>query len=132
MNNSIYSTANPIRLIDAITYRKQPTMATCGQACVAMLADVEVAEVCKVMDNDSSTTYENIAASLDYYGFRHRLRKDKPKNLPDICILRVQFPDYGHSVLYYKGTYYDPEFGVLDDCHPGGIIDEDAFIEVLR
>jgi len=25
-------------------------------------------------------------------------------------------PGYGYWGVYYKGTYYDPEFGILKEC----------------
>lgn len=34
--------------------------------------------------------------------------------LQECCILSILLPGYGHWSLYYKGKYYDPEFGVLD------------------
>jgi hypothetical protein len=33
--------------------------------------------------------------------------------LPDIRILSMHLSGYGHWSLYFKGSYYDPEFGVL-------------------
>lgn len=132
MEKSPYSVGNPIRIIESVNFIPQPTMSTCGQACIAMLADVSVDEVCKVMGNDSTTTYENLISALDYYGFRHRLRKDHPAVLPDICLLQIQFPEYGHGILYFKGKFYDPEFGVMDEYHPDGKINEDEFIEVYQ
>ena len=38
-----------------IHYIEQPTEYLCGQACVAMLANVSVDEVIQVMNNDRST-----------------------------------------------------------------------------
>ena len=128
---SPYSHVNPIRVIDSVDLIEQPTVYTCGQACIAMLAGVSVEEVCNVMKNDKSTTYDNLVYALDYYGFHHRLRRDMPKKLPDICLLRVQMPVYSHSVLYYKGTFFDPEFGIMNKSHPDGKIDS-VFIEVYQ
>ena len=36
--------------------------------------------------------------------------------LHDICILSLKLPGYGHWSLYYKGKYFDPEFGILKEC----------------
>lgn len=33
---------------------------------------------------------------------------------------KYKFPTYTHSVLYYNGTYYDPEFGVMERYTPEG------------
>lgn len=43
-----------------IKYRKQPAEYLCGQACVAMLADVTVEEVVSVMKNDKSAGKKDI------------------------------------------------------------------------
>ena len=132
MTLSPYSTNKPIRIINAINYIEQPTMCTCGQTCLAMLADVSVDEIYKVMGNDSTTSYENLTYTFDYYGFRHRLRKDSPKILPDICLLKVQFPEYWHGILFFKKQFYDPKFGIMDIYPSNGRIDFKEFIEVYQ
>jgi len=38
-------------------------------------------------------------------------------------------PKYTHWVLYYRGKFYDPEFGVLDKCHHEGKIT--SFLEII-
>ena len=48
--NSPYSFENPIRKIDSMNVIIQPEDGLCGQACVAMLAGVTIAEVISVMD----------------------------------------------------------------------------------
>lgn len=104
-----------------IKYRKQPTEYLCGQACVAMLADVTVEEVVSVMKNDKSAGKKDIEKALNYYGIKQAKTMTKADNdfiLPKVCILKVLLPKYGHWVLYYDGTYYDPEFGVMDELYP--------------
>ena len=118
------------RSVDSIHYIAQPTPTTCGQACIAMLAGVSVEEVCQVMDNDSTTSYEDMTGALDHYGFKYLPSQPYQGSLPDVCLPLVQFPTYDHSVLYYRGKFYDPEFGVLDECQPGGAVVE--FIEILQ
>lgn len=43
-----------------IKYIKQPTEYLCGQACVAMLANVSVDEVIEVIQNDRGTGKKNL------------------------------------------------------------------------
>lgn len=103
-----------------IRYIKQPTGYLCGQSCVAMLANVSVDEVIILMNNDKGTSKKEIADALTYYGIEHAKTMTKADNtttLPDICILKLLLPGYGHWALYYKGIYYDPEFGVLECCY---------------
>jgi len=115
---SPYSFKNPIRKIDAIRYIKQPTGYLCGQAVIAMLADVTVDGVIAVMQNDKGTSTPMMREALRYYGIqtatKARLKYTENAVLPDCCILSVKLPGYGHWSLYYKGAFYDPEFGVSD------------------
>lgn len=102
-------------------YIKQPTDYLCGQACVAMLADVTVDDVIKVMNNDKGTSKKEISDALKHYAIDHAKTMTKADNhteLPAVCILKVLLPGYSHWVIFNKGTYYDPEFGVLDSCYP--------------
>jgi len=122
--------STPVRLVDSIEYIRQPTPTSCGQACIAMLAGVSVDEVCQVMGNDSTTSYEDMTGALAHYGFRYLPSTSFQGSLPDVCLPLVQFPTYDHGVLYFRGKFYDPEFGVLDECAPGGVIVE--FIEICQ
>lgn len=82
-----------------------------------MLADVSIEEVIKVMDNDKGTPLSMMRDTLKYYGIKTttktRMKYTEDDVLPDCCILSVKLPGYGHWSLYYKGKFYDPEFGIL-------------------
>jgi len=71
-----------------------------------------------VMQNDKGTSTQELRDALKWYGLKTatnaRLKYTGDVKLPDCCILSVMLPGYGHWSLYYKGKYYDPEFGVLD------------------
>lgn len=113
---SPYNLGNPIRKIDSIQYIKQPTGYLCGQAVIAMLANVSVDEVIAVMQNDKGTSAPLMREALKYYGIKtaKRLKYTDGAVLPECCILGMQLPGYGHWSLYYKDRFYDPEFGVLE------------------
>ena len=49
-------------------YSEQPTEYLCGQACVAMLANVSVDEVIQVINNDKSAGKKDIEKALEHYG----------------------------------------------------------------
>ena len=103
-----------------IRYIKQPTEYLCGQACVAMIADVSINEVIRVMNNDKSTGKKDIERALDYFGIaqaKTMTKADKDTPLPAACILKVLLPGYSHWILYYHGKYYDPEFGLMDELY---------------
>ncbi len=119
--------------IDSISYVSQPTDLMCGQACVAMLSGRDIEEVAKIMRTRGSTSIGQIIEALDYYKIKHsekniRLSKKNP-NYSEISILTVHMPKYTHWVLYYRGKFYDPEFGVLDKCHHEGKIT--SFLEII-
>jgi len=120
IKTSPFSYDNPIRKIDAIEYIEQPTESTCGQSVVAMLAGVSVEEVVSVAQTDEGMDIPEMRDALAWYGFktatkeRKKYRKLLGGKLPDCCVLSVRLPEYGHWSLYYKGKFYDPEFGVLD------------------
>lgn len=112
--------------IQSINYIKEPNSRACGQACVAMLAGVDVEEVIKIMHTKGSTSIGQIIEALDHYGIKHaernkRISKKNP-HYSEVSILTVHMPEYSHWVLYFKGKFYDPEFGVLEECHPDGKI----------
>lgn len=104
-----------------IKYLKQPTEYLCGQTCVAMLANVPVNKVIEVMKNDKATGKKELEAALRHFGIpfaKTMTKADNRAKLPETCILKVLLPKYGHWVLYHKGKYYDPEFGLLDKLYP--------------
>jgi len=120
IKKSPYNYEKPIRKINGIKYVKEPTGYLCGQSVIAMLANVSVDEVIDVIGHDKGTSVAEIGNALSWYGIKHNKRQPytKDKILPDICILSLKLPKYGHWSLYYKGKYYDPEFGVLKECPP--------------
>jgi len=119
IKKSPYNYDNPIRKVHDIKYIKEPTGYLCGQSVVAMLADVSVDEVIDVMGTDKGTSVQEVNDALAYYGIKHAKTRKKYIDgtvLPDLCILSLKLPGYGHWSLYYNGIFYDPEFGVLKEC----------------
>lgn len=107
-------------MIRTIKYIKQPTEYLCGQACVAMLADVTIEEVVSVMQTDKGTGKKDIEKALSFYGISQAKTMTKADNssvLPKVCILKVLLPGYSHWILYYDGKYYDPEFGLMEELY---------------
>ena len=121
----VYRTHNrpePRALPGEIHYVAQPNGFQCGQSCVAMLAGVSAAKPAWAMNEEGGSSDEDVAKGLDYYGIKHaNLRKPcfSPGELPDVCILSLLMPGYGHWSLYAGGKFYDPEFGVSDRLPDG-------------
>ena len=113
------------RRIERISLVMEPVSTACGQACIAMLANVSIDEVFKVMKTKGPTSGKMLTDALYHYKIRHNERfinYKKSPNLPELCIIDVKMPAYGHWVIYHKGVFYDPEFGKLSDCHKDGRI----------
>ena len=99
-----------------IHYIQQPTEYLCGQACVAMIANVSVDDVIRVMNNDQATGKKDIERALDHYGIRQAKTMTKVDNdtpLPLVCILKVLLPRYSHWVLFYHGKYYNESMNMM-------------------
>lgn len=108
-------------IVEKPIYVHEPTYLQCGQAVLAMLCGVSVEEIISVVGTERETTLKQMFACLDRYGVnysRTRLEISEKENLPNICILSLETPKCWHWSLYFKGTFYDPEYGVLDDFPP--------------
>jgi RimJ/RimL family protein N-acetyltransferase len=125
VKGSPYSIDNPVRRIDGISYIKEPTGYLCGQSCVAMLANVSVDEVIKIMGTDKGTGHTHIRKALNYYGIRYapiNYSPDPNASLPELCMIVFELPEYRHWSLYYKGVFYDPEFGIIYEYPPNALL----------
>jgi hypothetical protein len=114
-----------------ITYVPQPDFSTCEEACLAMVAQIPIEEAISVMRGTKGSGFSYFYRALkkykiDYLSWRS---VENIEELPLLCLLGVEFPTYGHSVLYYDGVFYDPEFGVLESYTPEGKITN--FIELF-
>ena len=106
-----------------ITYVPDPSHSYCGQACVAMLTGVAFEEVIELMKPDENRVTKKVLKKwLNYYGIKYApksTRYDPNIPLPELCIIRMMLASrYGHWGIYFKGKYYDPDFGLLDECPP--------------
>lgn len=105
----------------------QPTSETCGQACIAMIANKEIGEVIKDMKTSGPTSIGQLIEILDFYGIKHaekntRISKKNPAP-HEYSILTVHTPaGYTHWALLYDGKYYDPEFGLIEGEYTCGKI----------
>jgi len=124
--NSPYSLEKPIRKIDSISIITPSKKGLCGQATVAMLAEVSLDEVINLMGSQCSLS--KVIEALDYYGIPHsekmvyRLKEDSI--LPKCCIINTT----GHLMVFYDGKYYDPSMGLLEEFDISKIT---GFLEIL-
>ena len=101
-----------------IKYIHEPTDLQCGQAVIAMLCDVTVEDVIKTVGTDRETDLKQMFKALEYYKIKYnttRIAVNSKKELPNIAILSLETPRCWHWSLYFNGTFYDPEHGIMDD-----------------
>ena len=104
-------TQNPI-------YIKEPTDLQCGQAVLAMLTGKSVEEIIKECGTERETTLSQMKQVLTLNNIKFDPTKKEAKtkeDLPQIAILSLETPRCWHWSLYFNGTFYDPEHGVLND-----------------
>lgn len=100
------------------SYIKEPTSLQCGQAVLAMLTDLSVEEIIRQCGTDRETTLSQMKAVLNNNGIvfeNERKIANKKDDLPHIALLSLETPRCWHWSLYFEGTFYDPEHGVLDN-----------------
>ncbi len=96
----------------------EPTPLQCGQAVLAMVTGKAVDEVVSFLQNEKETTLKEMVSFLEINGFwvsKERKPVESKSELPKICFLSLETPKCWHWSLYAKGTFYDPEHGVLED-----------------
>ncbi|MCR5618764.1 MAG: hypothetical protein K6F65_01570 [Lachnospiraceae bacterium] len=119
--NSPYSVDNPIRKIDSLELIIQPGDGLCGQACIAMLAGVTIADVITVMDcREWQGTMGRLISALNYYGIDHSNVIVYPAEgekvfLPKCAILMEKMGRFSHYLLYFDGKFYDPNLGIMEE-----------------
>jgi hypothetical protein len=105
-------------LAKKVTYIKEPTDLQCGQAVLAMLTEKSIEEIIKECGTDKETTLKQMKESLTLNGITfdgERKLAETKEDLPSIALLSLETPRCWHWSLWYKGTVYDPEHGVLSD-----------------
>lgn len=108
-------------LNENLTHIYEPTPLQCGQAVLAMLAGMQVDDIVKLLQNERETTLKEMLYALEYYGIdckKERIAVTQKVDLPQICMLSLETPKCWHWSLYFKGVFYDPEYGVLEDFPP--------------
>ena len=103
-------------ILKLLTYHV--TNLQCGQAVLAMVLDKTVDEIVRYLCNDRETTLKEMKNTLRNFGVSISDEKcsaaDK-HDLPMMCLLSLETPRCWHWSLYYNGTFYDPEHGIMND-----------------
>lgn len=99
----------------------EPTPLQCGQAVLAMLTDKRVDEIVTLCGTEKETTLKQMFSCLERCGIKFsRERKEVTikEDLPEVCFLSLETPKCWHWSLYFKGSFLDPEYGILTDFPP--------------
>lgn len=100
------------------SYIKEPTDLQCGQAVLAMLTGKTVEQIIKECGTDRETTLKQMKTVLKNNNITvEQIKKQAivKDDLPQIALLSLETPRCWHWSLYFRGTFYDPEHGVMDD-----------------
>lgn len=99
----------------------EPTPLQCGQAVIAMLTGKSVIDIVNECDNEKETTLKQMISVLKNNGITFvgdRTQFVNINELPQIALLSLETPKCWHWSLYYKGMFYDPEYGLIDTIPP--------------
>ncbi len=105
-------------IAENIVYIHEPTDLQCGQAVLAMITGIDVASVCEELHNERETKLSEMKEYLTSHGIEMSAQRREAftaADLPDYCVLSLETPRCWHWSLYVKGTFYDPEHGVMSD-----------------
>ncbi len=131
--DSPYSLENPIRHVDSVKLVTQPWDGLCGQACIAMLAGTTLDEASDIMKcREWQANMCKMVAALDYLGIPHADRivytLGQETQLPKCCIIMEKMGRYSHYLVWYDGSYYDPNIGVFKEYDMAKMI---GYLEVV-
>lgn len=100
-----------------IIFIKEPTDLQCGQAVLAMLTGKTVSQIIEECGTERETTLKQMKSVLiaNNFSFGERKEAFAKSDLPEVAVLSLETPRCWHWSLYCKGTFYDPEHGVMND-----------------
>ena len=108
-------------LPEKIEHIFEPDPLQCGQAVLSMLTGKSVDEIIKECQTVRETDLKSMKRVLGDNGMlllgERKAATDK-KDLPDVALLSLETPKCWHWSLYFKGLFYDPEYGLLEDFPP--------------
>lgn len=113
--------------IDQIHLVKQPWDGLCGQACVAMLANVTLQKACEIMKcREWQGNMGKVIQTLDHLGIPHSeqlIYTDGSKvELPKLAIILEKMGRFAHYLIHFDGKYYDMNEGILEHLNHENIL----------
>lgn len=92
---------------------------SCGQHCLAMIADKSIDEIAQLVGHLHSTNTRELISCLNKIGIKtdSKLRKFKNGELPPkLCIIKIRWDKGSHWVVCNKDQIYCPIVGIFDMC----------------
>ncbi|MBP3627439.1 MAG: hypothetical protein J6J39_05310 [Clostridia bacterium] len=108
-------------LPEKIEHIFEPDPLQCGQAVLSMLTGKSVDEIIMECGTQRETDLKCMKRVLEDNGMHpsgDRKAVTDKKDLPDVALLSLETPKCWHWSLYFKGLFYDPEYGLLEDFPP--------------
>ena len=105
-------------LVKSVEHIFEPNSLACGQAVLSMLSGIDVQNIIEIVGTDREITLKDLKGALDTLRIGYNPQKQtaySKEDLPQIAVLSLETPKCWHWSLYFKGKFYDPEYGVLDD-----------------
>ena len=108
-------------LVKSVKHIYEPNPLACGQATLAMISGLDVNEIFELVKTQKETTLKDMKNALNALGISYKNERIEVKvksELPRVAILSLETPKCWHWSLCFKGVFYDPEYGVMDDFPP--------------
>lgn len=123
---------NPIKY--QLNYVSQPEKSwLCGQACVAMLADITLTKSIAIFGKRSGTTTKDVIKALRSLGVNcgDKLISLKKQSKSPVCMVVLHDNTKNtHWTVYCNGLYYDPAAGI-GNVYPE-IVRETSFLPIYN
>jgi hypothetical protein len=102
-----------------IKYKNQPPYSMmCGQTVLAMVLDVEILDICFILNkHNQGTMNKDIYKVLDKFNIKYKYKRCKDFNLiPNKAIVKLGYyrSKDTHWILKFNDKYYDPSIGIIE------------------
>ena len=108
-------------LVKSPTHLFEPNPLACGQAVLSMLSGKTYEEIVNIVKTERETTLRDMKQALKVLGIScgdERTQVKDKSQLPPVALLSLETPKCWHWSLWFRGRFYDPEYGVLEDFPP--------------
>lgn len=105
-------------VVSKVNHIFEPNPLACGQAVLAMISGKDVYEIIAIVGKETETDLKDMKSALSTLSVQisnERKQAFCKSDLPNIALLSLETPKCWHWSLYFKGTFFDPEYGVIDD-----------------